>query len=130
MAAFAERSFNLTGVGEPERLDGRRVSANLFDLLRRAADHRTHVCPQEDQPGTKVVLLNESFGNDVSVAIRRDRPRAHLKQREPTPSLACCRTACVCLRSATGATRSGCRSPSPPEEATNRGDHFLEVIAR
>ncbi|PYJ89944.1 MAG: hypothetical protein DME70_01355, partial [Verrucomicrobia bacterium] len=27
MGAFAERSFNLTGVGEPERLDGRRVSA-------------------------------------------------------------------------------------------------------
>ena len=26
-------AFNLTGVGEPERLDGRRVSANLFDLL-------------------------------------------------------------------------------------------------
>ena len=33
MAAFAERSFNLTGAGEPERLDGRRVSANLFDVL-------------------------------------------------------------------------------------------------
>src|ERR1043166_3031993 len=33
MAAMAERSFNLTGVGEPERLDGRRVSANLFDVL-------------------------------------------------------------------------------------------------
>ena len=32
MAAMAERSFNLTGVGEPERLDGRRVSANLFEL--------------------------------------------------------------------------------------------------
>src|SRR5437868_2490481 len=33
MAAMSERSFNLTGVGEPERLDGRRVSANLFDLF-------------------------------------------------------------------------------------------------
>ena len=33
MAAMAERSFNLTGVGEPERLEGRRVSANLFELL-------------------------------------------------------------------------------------------------
>ena len=28
MSAMAERNFNLTGVGEPERLDGRRVSAN------------------------------------------------------------------------------------------------------
>src|SRR2546430_1447368 len=72
MAAFTERSFNLTGVGEPERLDGRRVSSNLFDLLGvRPIIGRTFV-PQEDQPGTKVVLLNESlwkrrFGGDPSV---------------------------------------------------------------
>src|SRR5437763_1252487 len=33
MAAMAERSFNLTGAGEPERLDGHRVSANLFSIL-------------------------------------------------------------------------------------------------
>ena len=72
MAAFAERSFNLTGVGEPERLDGRRVSANLFDLLGvKPILGRTFV-PEEDQPGTKVVLLNESlwkrrFGGDQSV---------------------------------------------------------------
>src|SRR5207249_5872522 len=33
MAAMAERSFNLTGVGVPERLDGRRVSANHFDFF-------------------------------------------------------------------------------------------------
>src|SRR4029077_21217399 len=72
MAAFAERSFNLTGAGEPERLDGRRVSANLFDVLGvRPIIGRTFV-PQEDQPGTKVVLLNESlwkrrFGGDPGV---------------------------------------------------------------
>src|SRR5436305_10616974 len=61
MAAFAERTFNLTGVGEPERLDGRRVSANLFDLLGvRPIIGRTFV-PEEDQPGTKVALLNESL---------------------------------------------------------------------
>ncbi len=29
MSAFAEKNFNLTGAGKPERLDGRRVSANL-----------------------------------------------------------------------------------------------------
>src|SRR5438132_7330445 len=72
MAAFTERSFNLTGVGEPERLDGRRVSSNLFDLLGvRPIIGRTFVA-QEDQPGTKVVLLNESlwkrrFGGDPAV---------------------------------------------------------------
>ncbi len=72
MAAFAEHSFNLTGVGEPERLDGRRVSANLFDLLGvKPIIGRTFV-PDEDKPGTKVALLNETlwkrrFGSDPGV---------------------------------------------------------------
>src|SRR2546423_5989048 len=33
MAAMSERSFNLTGVGEPERLDGRRVFRKLFSIF-------------------------------------------------------------------------------------------------
>src|SRR5918992_1910852 len=33
MAAIADQSFNMTGVGDPERIDGRRVSASLFPLL-------------------------------------------------------------------------------------------------
>jgi putative ABC transport system permease protein len=33
MAAMINQVFNLTGDGEPERLAGQRVSANLFQLL-------------------------------------------------------------------------------------------------
>src|SRR5690349_19132345 len=33
MAAIADESFNLTGSGDPERLEGRRVSATMFPLL-------------------------------------------------------------------------------------------------
>jgi putative ABC transport system permease protein len=61
MSAFAERSFNLTGVGEPERLEGRRVSANLFDVLGVKPIIGRSFVAQEDQPGSKVVLLNESL---------------------------------------------------------------------
>src|SRR4029450_5538806 len=61
MAAMGERSGNVTGVGEPERLDGRRVSANLFDLLGvRAVLGRTFV-PDDDRPGSHVVLLRYSL---------------------------------------------------------------------
>src|SRR5438270_2829135 len=130
MAAFAERSFNLTGVGEPERLDGRRVSANLFGLLGvRPIIGRTFV-PQEDQPGTKVVLLNESlwkrrFGGDPSVI-----GRALTLNNESYTVVG------VLPRSvrlpAFGNWRDQVWVPLafPAEEAAARGNHFLEVIAR
>src|SRR5207253_8730433 len=72
MAAMVEHSFNLTGVGEPERLDGRRVSANLFDLLGVPAQLGRSFAPDDDRPGTHVVLLSHSlwqrrFGSNPAV---------------------------------------------------------------
>ena len=37
MAAMADQSFNLTGVGEPERIEGRRVSASPLPIAGRRA---------------------------------------------------------------------------------------------
>ncbi len=130
MAAFGERSFNLTGVGEPERLDGRRVSANLFDLLGvTPLIGRTFVA-DEDKPGTKVAVLNESlwrrrFGSDPSVI-----GRAIALNGESYTVVG------VVPRSvrlpAFGNWRDQVWVPLAfsSEEAANRGDHFLEVIAR
>ena len=130
MAAFAERSFNLTGAGEPERLDGRRVSANLFDVLGvRPIIGRTFV-PQEDQPGTKVVLLNESlwkrrFGGDPGVI-----GRALILNNEAYTVVGVLPS--TVRLPAFGKWRDQVWVPIafPAEEATSRGDHFLEVIAR
>ena len=66
MAAMAQRSFNLTGNGEPERLDGRRISANLFDLLGIQPQLGRNFRPEEDTPGTRVVILT-SFPDDEAV---------------------------------------------------------------
>jgi hypothetical protein len=33
MAAFTPDNFNLTGIGDPERLQGRRISASVFQML-------------------------------------------------------------------------------------------------
>jgi putative ABC transport system permease protein len=130
MAAFAERSFNLTGVGEPERLDGRRVSANLFDVLGvKPILGRTFV-PQEDQPGTKVVILNESlwkrrFGGDQTVIGRA------LTLNGESYTVVGVVPSTVRLP-AFGNWRDQVWVPLAfsSEEAANRGDHFLEVIAR
>ncbi len=72
MSAFAPGYFNLTGVGEPERLDGRRISGNLFNVLGIKPILGRTLVPEDDKPGNQVVVLNESlwkrrFGADPSV---------------------------------------------------------------
>ena len=130
IAACAERNFNLTGIGEPERLDGRRVSANLFDLLGVTPIIGRTFVPEEDQFGTKVAILNETlwkrrFGGDLSII-----GRAITLNGESYTVV--------------GVVRSNVRLPAAgnwrdqvwvpiafsPEEATSRGAHFLEVVAR
>src|SRR5262249_54607553 len=130
MAAMSERSFNLTGVGEPERLEGRRVSANLFELLGIPARFGRTFVPEDDKPGTRVVLLSHSlwqrrFGSDPGVVGRaltlNGESYAIIGVMPPFVQL------------------PGFENRNdqlwvpiafPAEEATQRGDHFLEVTAR
>ncbi len=130
MAAFAERSFNLTGVGEPERLDGRRVSANLFDLLGVTPIIGRTFVADEDKAGTKVAILNESlwrrrFGSDPSVV-----GRAITLNNESYTVVGVVKS--TVRLPAFGKWRDQVWVPLAfsSEEASNRGDHFLEVIGR
>lgn len=130
MAAFTERSFNLTGLGEPERLDGRRVSANLFDVLGvKPIIGRTFVS-QEDQPGSKVVLLNESlwkrrFGGDPGVI-----GRAVNLNGEPYTIVGVLPHTVRLPTSGNWRDQVWVPIAFSSEEAANRGAHYLEVIAR
>ena len=130
MAAMVERSFNLTGVGEPERLDGRRVSANLFDLLGvRAVLGRTFV-PDDDRPGSHVVLLSYSlwqrrFGSDPSVI-----GRALALNGESYTVIGIMPRFVQLPGFANRNDQLWVPIAFPPEEAAQRGNHFLEVIAR
>ncbi|HVF22534.1 MAG TPA: ABC transporter permease, partial [Pyrinomonadaceae bacterium] len=73
MAAIAESNFNLTGVGDPERLKGRRVSASLFPLLGVEPQLGRVFTAAEDQPGTQRVavlsyrLWQRRFGGDAAI---------------------------------------------------------------
>lgn len=74
MAAFSDESFNLTGAGDPERLEGIRVSANLFPLLGVEPQVGRVFTAAEDQPNSqRVVLLSyglwqRRFGGDPNIA--------------------------------------------------------------
>ncbi len=73
MAAMTEISFNLTGVGDPERIDGQRVSASLFPLLGVEPQAGRAFRPEEDKPGANHVVMmsyglwQRRFGGDRAI---------------------------------------------------------------
>src|SRR5256885_4039820 len=130
MAAMSERSFNLTGVGEPDRLDGRRVSANLFDLLGVPALLGRTFVPDDDRPGTHVVLLSYSlwqrrFGSDSNVI-----GRAITLNGESYNVIGVMPRAVHWPACGNGNGKVWVPIAFTNEETTERGNHFLDVIAR
>jgi len=72
IAALDNRGWptTLTGIGEPERLQGYKVSANLFQLLGVTAEQGRTFRAEEDRPGAnRVVVISHElwqrrFGGD------------------------------------------------------------------
>ena len=62
MAIFRRESFNLTGKGEPERVQGRMVSASFFRTLKVQPAKGRDFLESEDVPaGAPVVILTHGF---------------------------------------------------------------------
>ncbi|MGH7340455.1 MAG: ABC transporter permease, partial [Candidatus Rokuibacteriota bacterium] len=57
LSAIANWSANLTGSGEAERLQGARISANGFSLLRVDPVLGRTLLPQDDEPGAPRVVV-------------------------------------------------------------------------
>src|SRR5688500_12154743 len=128
VGAFGDLSTNLTGEGEPERLEGQLVTANVFSILGvEPALGRTFL-PEEDQAGQhRVVVLSNAlwqrrFNRDPSIVNRT-----------------------IALNGETftvvGVMPRGFFFPAreselwlpwamEPEEAQGRGDHYLRLVAR
>ncbi|HEV2706942.1 MAG TPA: ABC transporter permease, partial [Pyrinomonadaceae bacterium] len=76
IAALMPDAFNLTGVGDPERLAGARVSANLFQLMGVEAKPGNTFSLDADKPeNSNVVILSHSlwqrrFGSDPNIVGR------------------------------------------------------------
>jgi putative ABC transport system permease protein len=73
MAAQDMRSFNLTGDGEPEKIEAFGVTANFFPLLGVKPVLGRTFLPEEDQPqANKVVVINytlwqQRYGGERSI---------------------------------------------------------------
>jgi predicted permease len=77
LAAIAEEAFTLTGEGEPQKVEGRRVTASFFPVLGRAPALGRAIEPSDDRPGAPHVavlsygLWQRRFGADPA-AVGRD----------------------------------------------------------
>ena len=73
LALYTGLSFNLTGIGEPERLRGEMVTANLFRTLGVRPALGREFRPEEDEPGApNVVAISDGmwrthFGSDPAI---------------------------------------------------------------
>jgi putative ABC transport system permease protein len=73
MAAFTDRVFNLTGVGEAERLNGQATTPDLFPALSIRLAFGRSFLPEEGRPGaSRVVILSYAlwqrrFGSNPDV---------------------------------------------------------------
>jgi len=128
IAAFGGASLSLTGQGEPERIEGERVSASLFPLLGVAPALGRVFTEQEDRSGAQsVIVLSHSlwqrrFGGDTGLIGQSLTLNNH-------------------PYTVVGVMPAHFRFPGreqefwvpmafEPDEAAGRGDHYLSVVAR
>ena len=128
MAALHRQTFNLTGVGEPERIDGRRVSANLFGLLGVDPQFGRVFLADEDQPNSnRVVILSDRlwrrrFAADKTIVGKtlslNGQPHTVVGVMPPR------------FEFPTREDELFVPMAFASEEASRRGSHYLEIIGR
>src|SRR5258705_392785 len=128
MSAIARASFNLTNSGDPERLDGRRVSGNFFHMLGVEPQFGRAFTAEEDVAGAnRVVMLSNAlwqrrFASDSGVVGKQ------LTLNGDSYTVV-------------GVMPASFQFPTSEDllwtplvftnqEATNRGRHYLEVAGR
>src|SRR5688572_23533627 len=128
MAACAEVSFNITGDGDPERVMAFTVTENFFPIFGVQPLIGRNFLPEEDRPGAnKVVMLSHSlwqsrYGGDPQI-INRDITLNGAKH-----------TVVGVIPASFQFMEKEVRLWVPiafaPEDMSNRGGHYLKVVAR
>lgn len=128
MAATAETSFNLTGDGEPERVAAHAVTANFFPLFGVQPLLGRSFVPEEDQPGArKVAVMSHSlwqsrYGGDQNI-LNRD---IQLNGEKHTVI----GVMPAGFQFLEGEVRLWVPLAMSAEDLSNRGGHYLKVVAR
>jgi putative ABC transport system permease protein len=128
IAVFGGDSLSLTGRGDPERIEGQRVSASLFPLLGVAPVLGRTFTAEEDSPnGPGVIVLSHGlwqrrFGSDASII-----GQSLTLNRHPYTVIGVMPPQ---FRFLTREQEYWTPIALGPEESAGRGDHYLSVVAR
>src|SRR5215213_8618118 len=128
LGAYGPLDINLTGSGDPERLDGQLVTANVFSILGVAPALGRTFLPTEDQPGQEhVVVLSDAlwqrrFNRDPSILNRS----VTLNGDAFTVVGVMPRGFFFPIRE----TELWTPWAMEPDQASGRGDHYLRLLAR
>ena len=128
LGAYGPLDINLIGEGDPERLDGQLVSANVFSILGVAPALGRTFLPTEDQPGLEhVVVLSDRlwqrrFNRDPSILNRN----ITLNGESFTVVGVMPRGFFFPVRE----TELWTPWAMEPDQASGRGDHYLGLVGR
>jgi putative ABC transport system permease protein len=128
VAAYRNRSFNLTGEGEPVRVEGELVTSAFFTTLRVNPAVGRVFAPEEDRPGNShVVVMSDGLWRSRFGSDRQVLGKKMLLDGEAFTIV--------------GVMPPGFHFPDSddqlwvpmglsPSELSNRGSHYLLVLAR
>src|SRR6185503_14326981 len=128
LGAYGPLDINLTGAGDPERLDGQLVSANVFSILGVAPALGRTFLPNEDQMGQEhVVVLSDAlwqrrFNRDPSIL----NQNITLNGESFTVIGVMPRGFFFPVREVEMWTPWAME----PDQASGRGDHYLAIVGR
>ena len=128
MAARSNRSFNLTGDGEPEKLQAYEVTANFFPLLGVKPALGRNFSPEEDQPGApKVAIISHNLWQNRYGADPAILNRNILLNDEPYTVIGV-----MPADFQFGESYINLWAPIAftSKEMANHGDHYLNVVGR
>jgi len=128
MGAVADLSANLTGVGDPERIEAARANASVFSVLGLAPRLGRAFSPEEDQDGAnKVVILSSRlwqrrFSADPSIVGKQItlNGQSHTVVGVMPPQ----------FQFPSQDVELWVPMAFTAQQAANRGSHYLQVVAR
>ena len=128
MGAVADQSVNLTGAGDPERIEGSRANASVFSVLGLSPQLGRAFTTEEDQPGANnVVILSDRLwkrrfgadsgiiGKQITLSGQSHTVVGVMPQQFQFPSQDIELWVPMAFTS---------------QQAASRGSHYLEVVAR